>query len=712
VTALTSASSARSGPTTLSLEGLCVACVGTSRAAELLCSLLEEHGARVAVIDPVTPFPDRVREALATVDVLVDPRPVAGEAVSGRSIQELQAQCPADVICCSLPSFSSLDPELAHLRASDELLAAMTGTYLRDDRGGVTLARVPISACFTALTGALGVMSALIARDRDGGGQTVEVPEFDATFLGIGVRALVVNGNRAAERPSEPWGGPFRCKDGRFVWMNLATAKAIRRFASELGVLEEWAREGFLAGAGGADLSQMSPGRHDLNRRLVDLMLTRTAAEWDEFAVNVGLAITAIRSLDEESVTSDPDLVEGLANMTTVQVSAVDAGADEQVVAETANRHNRLPVRDALPPLAGVKVVDISQMLAGPCAGRMLAELGATVIKINDPHEDGAGYRWQENRYHTDVNRGKATVLLDLTTSDGQELTRRMLSDADVLIENMRSDAASRLGVDEAHLRVVAPRICHAHVAAFTLESRPDAPGYEPNGQAIGGLMLVDTETGRPRVHTCPINDYGTGLLCALGVLLSLYDRRRGGRGAYVHASLSQSAFFFARAMLARHRESDDERDCPSGQLVRTGEDWVVVDASAEQLEELLLGLGCSSDTFADVQGVRVAVCEADAETFLAACSINGLPASELQSYASHGQRPDLVARGLMHRHDYGDGYEIIAVGNPIRLLRTPTRTGLWVSRPGKDGPQVLAGLGVGTEEYGRLLAKGVVAVG
>lgn len=359
------------------------------------------------------------------------------------------------------------------------------------------------------------------------------------------------------------------------------------------------------------------------------------------------------------------------------------------------------------PPLAGVRVVDVSQMLAGPCAGRMLADLGATVVKINDPHEDGAGYRWQENRYHTEVNRGKATVLLDLTTTDGQALAGRLIADADVLIENMRTDAAARLGVDEEHLRALAPDICHAHVSAFTLDSRPDAPGYEPSGQAIGGLMLPDAETGVPRLQPCPVNDYGTGLLCAFGVLLSLYRRRRGGAGSYVHASLSQSAFFFARALLARGRETED-----GGRLVRAADDWVVVDADPERLAEMLTTLGSDPGASVEVYGRRVAVCTAGSERLLAECERGRVPASRVRNYEEHGRRADLVARGLMVNHSYGEGYEITAVGNPLRLLRTPVCKGLWVARPGKDGPGVLAGLGVEAEEYARLLADGVVAVG
>lgn len=549
------------------------------------------------------------------------------------------------------------------------------------------------------------MVAALIARQRDGAGQVVEVPEFDATFLAIGVRALIVNRQRAAERPSEPWGGPFRCKDGRYVWMNLATAKSIRRFVAEVGLLKEWAQEGFLSGSDMADLSQMSPSRYELRRRVVALMETRTAAEWDALAVRVGLAITAVRALDAESVGQDQDLIEGLAKQTTVEVCAVDAetGAAEVTPVQWPDPG----VMTELPPLAGVKVVDVSQMLAGPCAGRMLADLGATVVKINDPHEDGAGYRWQENRYHTEVNRGKATVLLDLTTTDGQALSGRLIADADVLIENMRADAAARLGVDEEHIRALAPDICHAHVAAFTLDSRPDAPGYEPSGQAIGGLMLPDAETGVPRLQPCPVNDYGTGLLCAFGVLLSLYRRRRGGAGSYVHASLSQSAFFFARASLARERETGHR-----GQLVRTADDWVVVDADPEGLADTLKTLGSDPDASIELYGRSVAVCTVSTERLLAECEHRRLPVSRVRNYEEHGRRAELVARGLMINHRYGEEYEITAVGNPLRLLRTPVRKGLWVARPGKDGPAVLAGLSVEAEETARLLADGVVAFG
>ena len=100
-----------------------------------------------------------------------------------------------------------------------------------------------------------------------------------------------------------------------------------------------------------------------------------------------------------------------------------------------------------LPALEGIRVVDVTQVLAGPTAARTLAEFGAEVIKVNNPSEEGAGYRWQVHRYHTDVNRGKRTILLDLKTPDGREISGRLIERADVVLQNFRLGVAERLGI-------------------------------------------------------------------------------------------------------------------------------------------------------------------------------------------------------------------------------------------------------------------------
>src|SRR4030095_3082484 len=116
------------------------------------------------------------------------------------------------------------------------------------------------------------------------------------------------------------------------------------------------------------------------------------------------------------------------------------------------------------PALEGVRALALTPGLAGPTATRTLAEFGADVVKINNPSEEGAGYRWQVHRYHTDVNRGKRTILLDLKRPEGREVCRQLIRAADVLVQNFRPGVAERLGVGYEQARAERAEIIYASV--------------------------------------------------------------------------------------------------------------------------------------------------------------------------------------------------------------------------------------------------------
>ena len=173
-------------------------------------------------------------------------------------------------------------------------------------------------------------------------------------------------------------------------------------------------------------------------------------------------------------------------------------------------------------------------MLAGPTATRTLAEFGADVVKINNPGEEGAGYRWQVHRYHTDVNRGKRTILLDLKQPDGLGAFRRLVEGADVVLHNFRPGVAERLGVGYEQVRLIKPDIVYGSVG-FCGEGGPweGVPGYEPNAQAATGMMArMAGKAGPPAMQPFAPNDYATGLLGAFALGLALFHRGQTGQGA------------------------------------------------------------------------------------------------------------------------------------------------------------------------------------
>src|SRR5581483_2861066 len=177
----------------------------------------------------------------------------------------------------------------------------------------------------------------------------------------------------------------------------------------------------------------------------VPLRLIRTRAEW--------LAEDHARTTGTVVAVDDPELGPTWQAGPAVRMYGSPAALPRgrQAVGEAgwpdrspAPASNAQGVRAAL---EGIKVLDVTQVLAGPTAARTLAEFGAEVVKINNPREEGAGYRWNVHRYHTDVNRGKATMLLDLKAPDCQEVVRRLVQRSDVVLQNFRLGVAERLGL-------------------------------------------------------------------------------------------------------------------------------------------------------------------------------------------------------------------------------------------------------------------------
>ena len=194
-------------------------------------------------------------------------------------------------------------------------------------------------------------------------------------------------------------------------------------------------------------------------------------------------------------------------------------------------------------PLAGVRVIDLSTVLAGPYATMVLADLGAEVIKVEPPDGDatrGWGPPWvgdvdagtRTAAYFLAVNRNKRSIRIDLRTPDGIDILRRLLVDADVLVDNFRPGALARLGLDDDALRTLRPELVHLAISGYGRDGPgADRPGYDFVIQAVGGLMSItgdaDADGGRPTKVGVAISDVVTGLFGAIGILAALLARDR-----------------------------------------------------------------------------------------------------------------------------------------------------------------------------------------
>jgi crotonobetainyl-CoA:carnitine CoA-transferase CaiB-like acyl-CoA transferase len=200
-------------------------------------------------------------------------------------------------------------------------------------------------------------------------------------------------------------------------------------------------------------------------------------------------------------------------------------------------------------PLAGLRVIDCSRVLAGPFCGSILADFGADVVRVEHPTPKDEVRVWQpaRNGYSAAflaVNHSKRSLALDLSRPQGAAILRRLLEQADVLIENFRPGTLERYGIDMAALRHDNPRLIHCAVRAFPAGCAAEGlPGYEASIQAYSGIMSVTGEhDGRPVRCGASVVDLSTGLMSVIAVLSALRDRDRTGRGQYVEPALLRTA--------------------------------------------------------------------------------------------------------------------------------------------------------------------------
>ena len=218
-------------------------------------------------------------------------------------------------------------------------------------------------------------------------------------------------------------------------------------------------------------------------------------------------------------------------------------------------------------PLQDIKVLDFSEVIAGPLAGRLLAEMGADVIKVEppwgEPWRSTQSFAPNESRSFITYNRGKRSLPLDLTKPEAQEILRRLMPEMDVALVNYRPDVAAKLGVDYETLAQLNPRLIYCELTAYGRQG-PDShrPGYDMILQAMSGIMAAEHKMidGVPQwVWSSPMIDHTSGMCMAWCVCAALYSRERAGKGQKVETSLLASAVALLGARLLQVESLDKE---------------------------------------------------------------------------------------------------------------------------------------------------------
>jgi len=658
---------------------------------------------------------------------------------------DAMTQANPRLVYLSLPGFASDDPR-ASSPAWEGILGAATATYRPRATGNgadqPVYTAIPISSNYGAFQGAVATIMALIARARDGVGQRVEVPLFDATFASIGRAGMRIHNEQSTGTDLRDlrgiWGGHFECKDGRWVRFSGSGNQNLQEFVDAAGVAS-WRAEGL------TDLERLRREpelANELDRRILDLFKTRTAQEWEDLVAEAGSECTMCRTSEEwfshphalESKmvieVQDPTYGKMLQPGINARMSLTPGGVRhpapaldqhrEEILSEVASQSPATPANapegTMRSVLNGIKVLDLCIILAGPTCGRTLAEYGADVIKIDNPS------RGSTVSSHNEVNRAKRSILLDLKTEEGLNVFWRLLEDADVVAQNYRAGKMESLGLGYEEVRKRKPDIIYVSLNAFGhLGPWAGRPGHEQFAQAATGMDRRFGGDGAPTTQPNAINDYGTGFMGAYGVSLALLHRQRTGEGQHVDSALAYTAMIHQSPYMQLYdgktwdetRGLDAVGDGPLHRAYQAKDGWVFVGAHESQLARMagVDGLSGIDSLLGDAlaKSLEGRFLSDTVKAWVTRLNDAGVGAHRVLPATSELlDDPWSIDHGLVITREHDEIGLITGFGPSPRLSRTPVAPGRPAPKPGAQAREILEEIGQG-DRFDRLVEQGVI---
>jgi crotonobetainyl-CoA:carnitine CoA-transferase CaiB-like acyl-CoA transferase len=377
-------------------------------------------------------------------------------------------------------------------------------------------------------------------------------------------------------------------------------------------------------------------------------------------------------------------------------------------------------------PLSDVRVLDLTGSYAGPTATMLLADMGASVIKVEDPRGDdtrqwGPPFLNGQSTWFLSANRNKRSVCIDLKTTDGAELLERLLDSSDVLVTSFNPAKLAQLGLAPDSVAQRHPRLVHCLISGFGLDG-PDAErsGYDLIAQARSGLMSVTGESAEsPQRMSTALSDSVAGLIAAFTIAAAVHRQRRTGRGDVIDVSLLDSALFLMAPRIAAYLAGADEpRPCGATDSVltpyqsfATSDRPIVVAAGNDLMWQRLCSALGDDDLAADVElsttegrqrnRTRVIATITDhlrgrpSAEWLARFADHGIPSSAIHGLAEVLRDPQVEARETIIKADHPIAGPTEVVGPPWRLASHPDR-GIRLPAPalGEHTDQVRAEMG------------------
>jgi crotonobetainyl-CoA:carnitine CoA-transferase CaiB-like acyl-CoA transferase len=391
-------------------------------------------------------------------------------------------------------------------------------------------------------------------------------------------------------------------------------------------------------------------------------------------------------------------------------------------------------------PLSGIRVVDLTRILAGPFCSMLLGDMGAEVIKIETPGEGDPvrrqgvvrdGLSW----YFAGFNRNKRSLSLNLRHAEGREVLARLIAQSDVLVENFRPGVLDRIGFDQARLKALNPDLVYCNITGFG-SSGPyrDRPSFDFIAQAMSGFMSVTGEPDGPPLRAGPpIGDLVAGLYAALGVCAALVRRSRTGHGDTVGASLNNSmlgilgflaANYFATGEQPARTGNDHAIVSPYG-MFRTADGEVAIAPSSEAVYfRLLDAIGApelrdhpdfrsNDDRIRNRRAMNATIEErlqsGSSAYWIEKLNTAGVPCDRVMTLPEVFGDPQTRDQEMVVSTEHPGHGEVRMLGFPIKFGEAPCRLRRPAPDPGADTDAVLGELGYSGEEIVHLRAAGIV---
>lgn len=390
--------------------------------------------------------------------------------------------------------------------------------------------------------------------------------------------------------------------------------------------------------------------------------------------------------------------------------------------------------------LEGIRVVELTQIMAGPFCAMLLADLGAEVIKIENPRGGDDSRRMAPPYFHREsaaflaVNRNKYGIALDIRTSQGKDILWRLLATADVLIENFRPGTMARLGFGYEQVQAKYPRLVYCSISGFG-QTGPYAErgGFDLVAQSMSGLISVTGSPGEPAKVGVPISDLNAGLFASHAILAALLSRVRTGEGQYIDTSLLEAALaytlwesneYWATGIAPQGLGTAHRLSAPY-QVFPTEDGWIAIGAANQRNWERLASalnrpdllhnplFTTNSDRMAHlptlVETLTATLKMRKTEEWLQLLEEAGVPSGPVLSLDQVYQHPQIRARQMDIGIQHPIAGHVHAIGFPVKYSGTPGQ----IYRPapvlGQHTSQILESLGISPEEYHQLEASGVI---